>query len=212
LSNPKQDLLDWIDYVSDRWAFARRKSASRYTDSGFANEVLNRLLEYPSPIIPDIVMPRFIKALPLLIAILLFAGCQEYSEPVDFEAETEVLRELGLQWAAAESNKDLDAALALYWDDAVMLVPNQNPIVGSAALRPAFEAFFQMPFTSLESGPVEIEIAESGEMAYSWANYYISVPGPEGSVTMSNKFIAVWTKRDGEWKISANMSNSNPPS
>ncbi len=145
-----------------------------------------------------------------LFFAFVFSGCVEYSESVNFEAETETLIELGERWAAAESNKDLEGAVQLYWDDAVMLVPNQDPIVGTAALRAAFEQFFSLPFTSLESGPVEVSIAGSGDMAYTWANYYITFPSAEGSMRVSNKFIAVWERRDGEWKIIANMSNSNP--
>ncbi|NNE35268.1 MAG: SgcJ/EcaC family oxidoreductase [Rhodothermales bacterium] len=145
-----------------------------------------------------------------LVAALVLSGCIDYPVPVDLGAETEVLTDLGARWAAAESNKDLEAALGLYWDDAVMLVPDQNPIEGIEALRAAFQQFFALPFTSLVSGPVAISIVESGDMAYSWANYYITFPSEEGSMTVPNKFIAVWTKRDGEWKIIANMSNSNP--
>lgn len=146
----------------------------------------------------------------IMILALLYAGCQSNAEVVDLEAETEVLRELGLQWAAAESNKDLEGALNLYWEDAVMLVPDQQPIKGVEGLRPAFEQSFQLPFTTLESGPVEITITDSGKMAYSWANYFMTFPSPEGPMTVSSKFIAVWEKRNGEWKIAANMSNSNP--
>lgn len=146
----------------------------------------------------------------VLVLALFYAGCQGYAEVVDIEAETQVLRDLGHQWAEAESNKNLEGALSLYWEDAVMLVPDQNPIKGVDALRPAFEQFFQLPFTSLESGPVEITVTDSGKMAYSWANYFMTFPGPEGPMNVSNKFIAVWEKRNGEWKIAANMSNTNP--
>ena len=146
----------------------------------------------------------------VLMLVLCVSGCTGNTESVDIQAETELLRELNFALAAAEGDKDVDAAMSLFWEDAVMMVPNTHSIIGADAIRAALEQFVQLPFTSVESGPLEIGISESGDMAYSWADYYLIFPGPEGSTSVPHKFISVWEKRDGEWRISANMTNSNP--
>jgi uncharacterized protein (TIGR02246 family) len=148
----------------------------------------------------------------LTLALVLFAACQPTGATIDAPAtdpaaDAETLQQLGMEWAAAEASNDIDAALSYMWEDAVMQPPNAPQIQGHEAIRSLYE---QVTFESLDPGPLTVRA--SGDLAVIWSpRMTYTLVTPHGPLTDEAKFVAVWERRDGEWKVVENTWNSNLP-
>lgn len=150
-----------------------------------------------------------LRSLGLLMVLAPLAAC-EPTEPVadaDPAADELTVRQLAIEWAAAEASNDIEAALDLMWADAVMQPPNAPQVQGHEAIRGLYES---VTFESLDAGPLTVHV--SGDLAVVWSprmTYTLEA----GGVTMSDeaKFVAVWERRDGDWKVLENTWNTNLP-
>lgn len=150
---------------------------------------------------------------PLLLALALFVACQpndamlDEASATDPAADAETLRQLATEWAAAEAANDIDAALGLMWEDAVMQPPNAPQIEGHEAIRALYES---VTFESLDPGPLTARV--SGDLGVVWSpRMTYTLVTPDGPFTDEAKFVAVWERRGGEWKVLENTWNSNLP-
>jgi len=108
----------------------------------------------------------------------------------------------------AERTRNLDAASALIWDDAVWLAPNTPPVIGLKDIRALFADFFQLPFVEMTADVTGIRVSDSGDLASVWGTFALKF---DGGATDSANFLMSWERRDGAWKASANMFCSNVP-
>jgi ketosteroid isomerase-like protein len=69
----------------------------------------------------------------------------------------------------------------------------------------------QAPGATLTWTPTLIRVANAGDLAYDLGTYTFSFDGPDGKVTDTGKYVTVWTKVDGQWKIAADIGNSDLP-
>lgn len=60
---------------------------------------------------------------------------------------------------AADNARDLDAVLALYTPDAVLMPPGEDPVVGRAAIRPRYETLFRTMIPAIRSELTEVQVA-----------------------------------------------------
>ena len=113
-------------------------------------------------------------------------------------------------YAAAWQAGDAQAVAALYAEDAVVLYPNQPPVVGRAAIADYFTGFFaEFPHNEFELESAEIEIA--GDWAWDRGSYHWKgrpVAGGE-PVIDEGKYLVILRRVAGEWKVSRDMDNSN---
>jgi ketosteroid isomerase-like protein len=72
---------------------------------------------------------------------------------------------------------------------------------------------YQTPGFSLNWQPVKVEVAQSGDLGYTYGTYQLTMNDPAGNpVTDRGKYITVWKKQaDGSWKSVADMFNSDLP-
>ncbi len=157
----------------------------------------------------------FLRSLSLgvLAGAMLFGACQPAgrgtegaaTKTTDAAANEDTVRQLAQQWAAAESANDIDGAIALMWEDAVMQPPNAPQIQGHEAIRTLYES---VTFESLDAGPLTVHA--SGDLAVVWSpemTYTLALP--DGTFSDTAKFVAVWERRNGEWKVLENTWNTN---
>lgn len=141
--------------------------------------------------------------------IVIVAACAPRSPSVDIAAEEAVVRQRALAWGAAEATNNVDSALSYMWEDAVMQPPNAPQVQGHAAARELYES---VRFSSLGIvEPLTVRVASSGDLAAVWANmtYELELVQSGMMVVDTAKFVAVWEKRDGVWKVIENTWNSN---
>jgi ketosteroid isomerase-like protein len=130
---------------------------------------------------------------------------------VDVAAEVQAIRELDRQWQAAVDAKDVEATISFYAPDAVKMEPNAPTIVGIDRFREAFEAWLPLPNVSNQFAPDLIEVAASGDMAWDRGTYHFVMETPDGPIEDVGKYLMVWKKISGEWKVIAECGNSDLP-
>ncbi len=155
-------------------------------------------------------MRRVISAITILSAVTVSA-CALPS--VDLEAEGEALMQISRDWSDLVATGDLDAIMAGWADDAVMMPPGLPALEGKAAIRGYVEAAAQIPGFQISWEPVSVHVASGGDMAYMIERNVTVVNDSLGNpVTTYGKVVTVWRKdAAGSWKNVVDMWNEVPP-
>jgi uncharacterized protein (TIGR02246 family) len=151
-----------------------------------------------------------------LILVALIFGCaqQQPAAPPDTRAADEAaIRKLDVDWSNAAQTKNVDAWVAFYSDDATVLPPNEPMASSKDAIRKSIEGLLTLPGVNLKWEPKKIEVSKSGDIAYSFGTYDMSMNDPKGNpITDKGKYVEVWKKQaDGNWKCAVDTFNSDLP-
>jgi uncharacterized protein (TIGR02246 family) len=157
----------------------------------------------------------------LLITAVLLAACSPSgaassdtaaaAPKVDYAAEEKAIRDLDAEWMRHVTAKDTAAITKLYANDALYMAPNTQALGGKAGAQKAWGGYIATPGAALTFGPTKVVIAQAGDLAYDIGTYTFSMDGPKGRIEDKGKYLTVWKKVDGAWKIGAEMYNSDLP-
>ncbi len=145
-------------------------------------------------------------------ACLSFIGCAP-TPSVDTRAEANAIRTLDAQWTAASKAGDIDKLVLLYAPDAAVIAPDAKIYVGHHAIRQSLQTWLADTVEfGTSSGTIDaIEVAASGDLAYARGSGRFSQNTPKGLVDCSEKWVAVYRKIDGRWKIIVDIINNDKP-
>jgi uncharacterized protein (TIGR02246 family) len=151
-----------------------------------------------------------------MCSLLLAIGCSQSPppEPKDMRAEDEAtIRKLDEAWSQAASSKQLDAVVSYYSDDASLLPPGEPTITDKEAIRKAWEGLLTAPNSSLHWDATKVEVARSGDLAYSQGTYEMMFDDAKGKPLVDRgKYLEVWKKQvDGSWKAVSDAFSSDTP-
>jgi ketosteroid isomerase-like protein len=150
-----------------------------------------------------------------IVAVLLCAAaipCQS-STAADRQTAEAVLRMLDEQWSATAARNDLDGTVAFYADDAVLLPPNAPIATDKKSIRDSWAGLLG-PNTSVSWKWSKIEVAQSGDLAYIYGSYKLTIGASSvsGPVNDTGKFLEVWKiQPGGKWKCIVDTYNSDLP-
>ena len=132
---------------------------------------------------------------------------------VDVAADEAAIREIDAQWVKAAGTVQVDAWLAFYADNAVILPPNDAMANGKASARKSVAELLALPGLKVSWRPTKVEVARSGDMAYLVGVYELSFKDDKGKPSADQgKLLEVWKKQtDGSWKCVDDTWNSNLP-
>jgi uncharacterized protein (TIGR02246 family) len=136
------------------------------------------------------------------------AGCDR-TEPRDAPAAAETnvaadeqtIRDLGERWGGFVRDKDAAAIAQLYTEDGALMPPNMPIAKGRSAIQQGWTSMLQSPGFDLTFAPEQIQVSTSGDMALDRGTYRL---GEE-----TGKYVVVWRKIGGEWKVAADIFNSD---
>ena len=153
----------------------------------------------------------------LLGATLGVAGCAPAAAlsaaPDRSSADRQQIERVGQGLLNAERSRDLEATLSYYAPDAVVHAEGQPRVQGAEEIRTFYRTFFdQVPFSDFRVVPRALVIADSGDMAYDSGDNLLTINTPAGPQQITSKYLAVWRKLRGEWKIAALSITSDQPS
>jgi uncharacterized protein (TIGR02246 family) len=113
------------------------------------------------------------------------------------------------RWKAAFDARDVDAAIGLYRDDAVLLPPGGDAIEGAAGIRGFIEAYLEILIAKDELRTIEVESLGDGAFE---VGVYSGTHRIEGqTIPDRGKYLRVWKQEaDGSWKIYREMFNGSP--
>ena len=151
---------------------------------------------------------------PIVALILVLAGCQQAPPPQ--APDTRAADETAIRAAEADMAKAfaaLDPAktASFYTDDIVGMSADSPVIQGRENMQKYFETMMKEK-PELSWAPVKVEVARSGDLAYSWGKGKLSMKGKKGKVTETTaKYVSVWKKQaDGSWKIAVDTMIPDP--
>lgn len=144
-----------------------------------------------------------------LLLGLVLAGCQPAAPPADLDTARQQIHDLNQQWLQAESRKDLDSALAFIAPDGYYLPADWPTLQGRAEVTRFLEAAFALPQDTIRGGPIHIDVAASGDMAYEVGQTEIPYRFASGDTLIKAHYMVVWKKLDGQWQaVATSVSGS----
>jgi ketosteroid isomerase-like protein len=150
-----------------------------------------------------------------LVGIVFALGsCGPTTQPRTVQSADEAaIRAADVTWSEIAAKKDLEAIVAYYTDDVVVLPPNIPAAIGKQAARELNRAMIAMPGYTVTWHPERIEVARSGDLGYARGIYELTTRGSDGvPVVDKGKYIEIWKKQqDGTWKVALEALNSDLP-
>ena len=115
------------------------------------------------------------------------------------------------RWLQVIQGKDAQSIATFYTDDAVLMAPGQPMVSGREAVRQFWQSAVDMPEMRLSLKPQQIEFSNGGDLAVDRGSYRFS--GKRGAQTLqeAGKYVIVWKKVGGAWKVAADIWNSDTP-
>lgn len=150
----------------------------------------------------------------LALSALLLAACGSAQVSSDFQSgdAENYIRNADVAFGTAMRTNDMDALVNNYSTDAILMPPNLPAANGPAAIRATWTGFLGQ-FSSTDLTLTPDDVLQSGDLAAESGRYMVHVvpKGTTMAVTDSGKYIVVWKKRDGRWKIYRDIFNSDLP-
>lgn len=149
------------------------------------------------------------------LVFLLGACSQPAPTPAgktDLASEEKAIRDMDASWLKASQGRDAAGAAAVIASDGVAYREHVDPLVGPAAFQ-AYETKFQTdnPKLSVMWTTDTIRIAESGDLAVQTGEYHLTGLGPNGNGEDKGRFVTVWKKANGEWKVAHDIGSTTLP-
>ena len=139
-----------------------------------------------------------------LAALLALAACnQQEPAKADTGAIQHQLQINEARWNNAYRDRDAKALAAMYADDAALANPGEHLVRGKDAIREATAAFASDPKLKVAFHANRIQVAQSGDLAYTRGNYTMTMTNPatRKPETSTGHYLTVWQKqKDGNWK------------
>ena len=127
---------------------------------------------------------------------------------VDTAAEAQAIMVLERAWSSKFGEGDIDWIMSLHSASAVQMPPEAELVVGTEALRAAWQGMIDTEGLTASWEPTEAHVSSSGDMAYDFGTATLTTPDGEAHPM---KYLVVWVREDGEWKVAADMFNANAP-
>ncbi len=117
-------------------------------------------------------------------------------------------QEVADAWVERYELHDAAGLAALYTEDAQLLPPDAEIVSGRAAIQEFFARENPPGSAGIEIATIETRVF--GDYAYRQGT--VRFQGPDGEAVSAGKFIGLWKKADGEWRIYRDIWNTNAPS
>ena len=121
-------------------------------------------------------------------------------------SEKDAILALEREWYNRFAQGDVDWIVAAHAPDAQQFPPDAPPIVGIDALRAAWQGMVDSDGPALSWQPTQAFVSKSGDMAWDYGTAKLT--SPDGD-TQHLKYVVVWHRIDGKWKIVMDMFSPN---
>lgn len=144
---------------------------------------------------------------------IILAGCTS-SPKVNTIAEAEAIRNLEIQWTAANQTKDIAKVMTYFSPESMQMAPGKEVITGLQSIQEDFEMSFAdttLLWDTFSWTNDKVEVSASGDLAYVTGTNLIKAKTPDGIVEYAGKGVDIWKKIDGEWKCVVGIWNNDKP-
>ena len=111
------------------------------------------------------------------------------------------------QFMSAFGRGDAAGVAGLYTEDGQVLPPGSEPITG----RPRIQAFWQGAMDmGVKAAKLEtVEVAHHGDAVYEVGRYALEAAG--GQLLDRGKYVVIWQRHGGDWKLHRDIWNTSRP-
>ncbi len=144
------------------------------------------------------------KTLPMIIITFLILGaCTSQSNKGSIEEWKAEVVEAERQFALMAADAGISAAFLAFAADDAVLLRNNKVVEGKDAIRARFENSPPNANAKLDWAPDFVDVAASGDLAYTYGPYTFSVTDSLGNVSENiGIFHTIWKRQpDGNWKF-----------
>jgi uncharacterized protein (TIGR02246 family) len=158
---------------------------------------------------------EYLLLLTLVVTLILaLTGCQQ---PAPQVPDTRAADETAIRAAMDDQIKagaafDSAKLASFYTDGAVLIAPDAPVVQGRENMQKYFETMLKEK-PDFAFNTAKVEVARSGDLAYSWGTGKVTGKDRKGKVTETNfKSASVWGKQaDGGWKMVVDTWIPDPP-
>jgi ketosteroid isomerase-like protein len=131
----------------------------------------------------------------------------------ELAAAEAAIRKSDAEWVAAATTASVDAWMAFYAADAIVMAPDVQIAGDREHVRRTVASLLALPHLSIAWHPIKVEVAASGDLAYLIGTYDLGYDGASGAhVSDRGKLLEIWRKQtDGSWKCVVDTWNSDGP-
>jgi ketosteroid isomerase-like protein len=150
------------------------------------------------------------------VALLLFltacnnTPCPDEKEVVNHEQLTREVDELFELTQTMIAEKDVDGLANRFTTDGKLKLPLSPLIHGHDALLENYRSTIELDDFTLDIKTLEVEISESGDMAYVMGEFNVSFNTPQGLVQDTGISLITLVRENNSWKIAAEVLSSMP--
>ncbi len=132
--------------------------------------------------------------------------------PAPASGDDAALKAVDEAFVQAFNKKDVDAVLACYSDDAILMDPGPALVYrGKEEIKRGIGEFFKAQPTA-ELKLDEVHYTAVGDFGYGWILWTISMKGPDGSaMQMKGRATDVMAKRGGKWMLVCDHASAPLP-
>jgi len=142
----------------------------------------------------------------ILFSGLFFNSCNKgKSAAPDLQTMKKIIQAKNNQFTKAHVTGDYLAIDTLFTVDAKSFPPNAQPVIGRAAIAALTAEYIEYGVSEFHEET--IDLYGSGDLLIDQGNYSMTY-GPDSTVE-KGKYLNVWKKVDGQWKIYSNIWNTN---
>lgn len=141
------------------------------------------------------------------VALLLLGACCNRLSAAAEDSPPKVIEQANSQFAAAYNKGDAKAVAEMYTPMGQLFPPNSDIVEGRAAIQRFWQSVMDDGISRLELKTIEVEpfgdsIVESGRA---------TLFGKDGAVLDRGKYLVLWKKTGGKWKLHRDCWNSSQP-
>jgi len=153
-------------------------------------------------------MFRAIRLAPLALVILVPA-CQPASNEFTEQDATAIRQLLEETYPQALIRGDIEAATAMWAEDAYRVPPHGAALEGYDAIRAEYDA---MPYAVTDLAWSDVKVDGCGDLAFMRGDYSFTAESEEaGAYSETGTTFLVFRRDDGQWKVTNNMWRPDPP-
>jgi len=139
-------------------------------------------------------------------------GCVEKSESEAAQgagADHQAIQDTNAQWLRLIKDGNSAAVAELYTPDGAIMPPGAPKAQGPKAIEKVWRGLMATPGFRLTFKADDITVSSAGDMALDRGTYRLETGSPSASTQDVGKYVVVWRKIEGKWKVAADIFNSD---